>query len=615
MFGEYWSKPCERSTADNSVLGYEEKLFWNDGSLRFSYVGEKCNDKTNYTMNVMLHCDYSGSKTDFMGAFHESKQCEATIILRTPLACLPTPQNLIKPNCVVKGESGDVFNFNSLKDTNHKAEGPNKSTFIIGICNPVLYGHEAACEAGSSVCLHDPNAKNGTSQYRNLGVMTEDFEFHHKTEEYEGDLISLTLKSNEICENKTNFITKIIFTCDRLATASFPTFHTMVDCTYIFSWPTALACRDATPCQVSDVETGVSYDFSSLSGIKYEAVNLNNTEEKIIFSVCSPADEPCMKQTGSCVVKNKNQQSTQAGLANNNLKLDKKSPYLLYEDGAVCRKPGNKFSTRIDFICADDEKDEGPVAIEDGCAITIHFKTLLACGNIKNCITKTVDDEEINLTPLIDFDGNYVATINEKALSNETSPVQYLLNVCRPLNSKYSLNCRGAAGACRTVVARNGKHENELSLGHPDYSMAAMKVGDNTEVIMKYFNGGACLTDPSDFSSTRVRFFCDEKAGLGNPILQSIDQCQYSFDFPTNILCKEQNAELKNGSCSLVNEKLSVSVDLKLFGTLNYKVGDKTLNICSSGSETKFYTIVYKESMVRIEFAQETGKGELIIVS
>lgn len=178
-------------------------------------------------MNVMLHCDYSGSKTDFMGAFHETEQCEATIIMRTPQACLPTPSHLIKPNCIIDSGKGYVFNFNSLKDTNHKTEGPNQTTFIIGICNPVLYGHESACEVGTSICLHDPNAKNGSSQYKNMGQMTEDFEFHPKTEEFENDLISLTLKSNEVCEGETMFTSKIAFMCDQLATASFPTYHSI----------------------------------------------------------------------------------------------------------------------------------------------------------------------------------------------------------------------------------------------------------------------------------------------------------------------------------------------------------------------------------------------------
>lgn len=554
-------------------------------------------------MDVMLHCDYSGTKKDFLGAFHESGKCDAQIFMQTPLACLPATENLEKTNCLVKSPKGDVFNFQSLRNYNHKIDGKNGKSFVIGVCNPVLYGHEAACEAGASVCMVDSNAKDLKDKYKSLGFMTQDFK-------YEDNYIGLTMTSKEKCGVNETYVSEIMFECDELAKVSYPTHQVTIGCSHVFSWPTQLACADKKVCQVSNVDTGVSFDFSTLAKVQYEAVNANNTDEKILFSVCSPAEEPCMKNSGSCVVKKTNNQSTQAGIVNSDLKLNGKNPYLLYENGAICKKIGSKFSTRIDFICADSPSDEGAVAIEDGCDITIHFKTMLACDFIKNCMTKSNNDEEIDLRPLIDFDGNYVANVNKTNLPKESAPVQYLLNVCRPLNSKYSLNCRGSSGACRTELETDGKHEKEMSLGHPDYSLTTKKVRDTNEVTMKYFDGAKCPTDPSENATTKIRFYCDETVGLGNPILQSIENCEYSFDFPTNILCNELNVEIQNGTCSLVNPHTSVSMDLKLFGTDGvYKVGDKEVNICG-GSGEKLYTIVYKQSMVRIEFVQGTGKGE-----
>jgi insulin-like growth factor 2 receptor len=586
------------------VLGFRDKLYWNDGSLRFSYVGEKCRDGANYTLDVMLHCDYSGQKKDFLGAFHESESCSAHIFMQTPAACLPAVDNLLKQNCVVKSPSGDVFNFNSLRNYNHKVDGKDGKSFVIGICNPVLYGHQVACDTGASVCMIDSNAKEPKDKYKSVGVMTQDLK-------YEDNFISLTMTSSEKCSGDKTYSSRIMFECDQLATVSYPTYHSTIDCLHSFSWPTQLACPQKKSCQVSDVDTGVSFDFSSLANVQYEAVNTNNTEEKILFSVCSPAKEPCLQNSGSCVVKTRNNQSTLAGLVNSELKLNGKNPYLLYEGGASCKVTGSKLSTRIDFICADNATDEGAVAIEDGCAITIHFKTMLACEFIKNCVTKTSDDQEIDLRPLIDFEGNYIATVNKETLPKEVAPVQYLLNVCRPLNSKYSLNCHGSAGACRTEIETDGKHEREMSLGHPDYSLATRKVGETYKVTMKYFDGATCPTDKSENVTTKINFFCDEKVGLGNPILQSVDHCEYSFDFPTNILCNELNVEIQNESCSLVNPHTSVMMDLKLFGNNGvYRVGDKDVNLCGVGAEAKFYTIVYKQSLVRIEFSEGSGKGE-----
>lgn len=576
---------------------------WNDGSIRFSYTGEKCDDKSNYTMNVMLHCDYAETKNDFIGVFYDTGHCEVNVFLRTPAACLPVADNFKNINCVVKGSDG-VYDFSSLRNSNHKAAGPNETTFIIGICNPTLYSHEAACEAGTSVCLYNSKAASGESQYKNMGMMTQAFK-------QENGYIGLTMTTKEPCEGNKTYSSKFMFECDPLAEVSYPTFHSTVNCVNIFSWPTALACADKKPCQVADADTGVSYDFSSLSGTQFVAINKNNTEETIHFSVCSQVNEPCMKSSGSCVVKNSNKQSTQAGVVNDVLKLNGKNAYLLYENGASCKQLGNKFTTRIDFVCADNKTDEVPVAVEDGCSITIYFKTLLACKYIKNCVAKTLDDEEIDLRPLIDFDGNYEATVNVKNLPKETGSVMYLLNVCRPLNAKYSLNCHGTSGACRTEIEKDGKHENEMSLGHPDYSLSTVKKGDSNEVIMKYFDGAQCPTDKDENVTTEIRFYCNETAGLGNPILQNIDQCKYSFDFPTNILCHERLVDMRNGSCQLVNDKASVSVDLTLFGENGvYKVDGKDVSICG-GEGTKFYTIVYKQSMVRIEFQLPSGNGEL----
>lgn len=552
-------------------------------------------------MNVMLHCDQSGSKNDFLGAFHESGKCEATIVMRTPLACLPTPDHTIA-KCVIKNSNEEVFDFSSLKNANHKAKGPDGTTFMIGICNPILYGHEAACEAETSVCQIDPKEQEPAKRFKNVGMMKQDFKF-------EGRHITLTMTSKEPCKDNKTFSSRFVFECDPLAKFSYPTYISTKDCVHSFSWLTDLACPAKQSCKVANSHTGLTFDLSSLANIQYKAVMPNKSEETIYFSVCSAADEPCMKSTGSCLVKNSNKQSTQAGIANDNLKFDGKNPYLEYDSGAICKKPGSNYKTRIDFICADNEQDEKQITIEDDCAITIHFKTLLVCSNIKNCIAKTLDDEEINLTPLIDFDGNYIATVDETKLPKEKAPVQYLLNVCRPLNSKYSLNCRGSAGACRTVLEDNGKHELELNLGHPDYSLATRKNGDTTDVIMKYFEGGTCPTDEAENVTTNIRFYCNETAGLGNPILESIDNCEYSFDFPTNILCNEKILTVGQGSCLLGNNQ--ASVDLKLFGNSGvYKVGKNEVNLCA-GTETKFYTLVYRDSMVRIEYALGSDNGEL----
>lgn len=126
---------------------------------------------------------------------------------------------------------------------------------------------------------------------------------------------------------------------------------------------------------------------------------------------------------------------------------------------------------------------------------------------------------------------------------------------------------------------------------------------NTTAVIMKYFKGSKCPTDSTEDILTKVTFFCDETVGLGNPILQSIEHCEYAFDFPTNILCKDRRISMKSeeNSCELMNEKLNVSVDLRPIGVFEDDGKSTKIDICDS-SVKKTFTINYRQSMILVQF-------------
>lgn len=582
----------------------EPELSWNDGRLAMKYTGERCNNSTNYTLQLILQCDYSGDVHNNVGVFSHEESCDKLILMHVKEACLPKPESFVNTKCFLNTKSGKTINFHKLRNENFEtAMTHDRVKFIIGVCDPVLYGHESACEAGTTVCQVDTKA-TGADRYKNIGSMTRDFY------EEAGDVI-LTLSSQEICKSNTSkkLETHIIFTCDPLEKTGSPVYAGMTDCVHIFIWSTSQACaieEKSTSCSAMNPQTGESYDFTSLAGTQFEAVNKNNSEEKILFSICSEAKQPCIQGAGSCILKTRNNSTTQAGVSNSNLKMEGNNVYLKYESGSICQKQGQYYSTKIYFICADDAQDEGAVAIEDGCDIVIHYKTLLACTKQKFCRAQRMDGRQFDLSPLIDYDGNYVATVNKDNLPKEASEqIQYVLNVCRPLNSIYSLNCRGSSGACRTILDKNGKHENEMSLGHSDFILQATR---DDKVIMKYFDGALCPTDSSENITTKITFFCDEKAGYGQPLLQSISQCEYRFDFATGILCDEQLLSISD-NCSLVNSKTSVSLDMKLLGDDGvYNVNGNKIDICGT-NENKFHTIVYSQSLVRIEFPYKKDNG------
>ncbi len=380
-------------------------------------------------------------------------------MLRTPLACLPLPEHVKNAAMTVKTPNNKILNFKSLQSSNHEVY--NATNFHIGF--PILYGHNLMCEAGTSVCYVNTSSTDSSRKYVNMGAMTSDFK-------YEKGRVVLRLTSTEICTKDRKFSSEIIFECDNLINGDgSPEFSGTSDCIHKFSWKTNLACEHERPCQLTTSD-GQFYDFSALRGIQFKTFYPNKTDKAIYFSICGPAQYPCEGDVGSCIVTEVNPLSRKiqsAGNFNSSLQLENsKNVFLKYENGAQCNADGRKLSTKIEFVVADDQQDEATLLIEDECDIVIHFKTLLANANVKNCVAKTADDEEIDLSALINYKENYVAKVNEKTLLNETSEhkVQYLLNVCRPLNSKYSLNCGGNSAACRSVIV-DEKHEEELSLG------------------------------------------------------------------------------------------------------------------------------------------------------
>lgn len=94
--------------------------------------------------------------------------------------------------------------------------------------------------------------------------------------------------------------------------------------------------------------------------------------------------------------------------------------------------------------------------------------------------------------------------------------------------------------------------------------MESSFVDNKTVVELMYFQGDECTKDTN--FSTSIKFFCDQKAGLGNPILQNIEDCHYLFDFPTIVMCETEPIEFHKDSCEIYSRNLDKTKDLKIFG-------------------------------------------------
>lgn len=98
----------------------------------------------------------------------------------------------------------------------------------------------------------------------------------------------------------------------------------------------------------------------------------------------------------------------------------------------------------------------------------------------------------------------------------------------------------------------NGKLENETSLGYPDVSLTAL----NDSAQLKYLRGDKCSNSTADdVSSSVVNFKCNAKAGRGRPVLTEVDEgeCHYTFEWETNAVCKDTEAEYKD--CAVTNKE------------------------------------------------------------
>lgn len=405
-----------------------------------------------------MHCDYDATTNVPLLMPYMENQCDFFMVLQTKLACFPETDHFPGKKCLVRdNETNHTYNLNLLSNFNYKVREGDLD-FLISICRPVLYGHEAMCPPGSNICLiKNHTESNSKDKFVNYGSMTADPTIVDRN-------IVIKMTSNEEC-TKTDKINSIItFECDYSVVSEQPEFIRKTGCNYYFRWRTQHACPFKSPCSGFNNVTGETYDFSSLMSHKYNVTKENDKTQVFLFGVCEAAGEPCVGKSGSCQLLADKHQTNGMGLSNDKIINNViGAPFLLYDSGPICSGT-TKYTTKIEFICPTKDHREGPILIEDTqCQLTIHFLTKLACKATNYCkINRKDNDGVIDLSGLIltGIGENYVTKVN-KELSEDQDPVQYLLNICRPLNSIYSLNCNGGSAACRTVN-QNGKHEEEL---------------------------------------------------------------------------------------------------------------------------------------------------------
>lgn len=441
----------------------------------------------------------------------------------------------------------------SLSSSNNKVMDRQKSHFLINVCKPVLYGYDAMCPPGSNICFVDSTATDVKQKYRNFGTALG-------SPTFEGDNVIMRFKSDERCNATHNISSTIIFNCDPNVKVEEPEFIMKDGCEYKFAWYTSLICEEIDSCVAVDPHTGHKYDLSSLSGITYNVTQQNSTYS---FAICDTPKEQCIGDAGSCRTHGGSVASL--GITSKHLYFNETgSPYLIYESGSACKSLDEKWSTKIEFICAS-EGTIGPKVIENtGCMLIIQFVTSLACPeNQISCEATNSDNTKISLGPLKSATHNYRALINDTLKATEGAPIEYYINVCRPLVPQYGLSCPGGSAACRAIRG-NSTPEQEIGLGFPDVSLTIVDKPEGQRAQLKYLRGNTCSKDTSTAITSTIEFYCTPKAGQGLPILQEIiDHCHYFFTWSTNAICPSKDAEFKSKSCEIYNEDTALNYNLR----------------------------------------------------
>ncbi|XP_034487896.1 cation-independent mannose-6-phosphate receptor isoform X2 [Drosophila innubila] len=618
---------CLKKQGKEYVLGRQQELHYRNGKMYLNYTsGAKCENGTgNYQLIVRLICDYTMDVSPLRVTPYAEDACTFYAEYETPSACLPIPDAMQSNSCSVRyTNTGDSFDLLPLSENNYRTTNRQGSFFIINVCKPVLYGESAMCPPGSSICLYDPKTTDLKNRFINFGNVQSQPTIK------DGQLL-LRHESSTPCagNSSANYTSIIYFYCDKSVRNSHPEFMgpDQDGCTYRFSFSTPLACKTVKPC--SAVTSGHELlDLSPLSG--HGPHKLTKDGKTYTVGVCASAGTPCLANGGACY--DQNGQSTELGNFNSQLRFNQSdSPYLLYEGGGKCDSSDRLWSTKIEFVCANNAtKDNGGAKsngattdavqiIEDSnCQLLIQYQTPHACRQQIRCKGKVYVDssdgsgsnseELVDLTPLINANENYQAIVDPKSKAAQQLPkdTKFFLNVCRPLVPKYQLGCAGGSGACMAKMSSAGAPEEEHSLGFPLIQLMPI---NRTAAELIYLKGDPCPTDKSMNLSTKIHFSCNMRAGRGQPVLSSIDDCNYHFDWDTSVICPPHECTFSEDTCEIVQDEAGMRFNFKnaSFATdgkieIEYKKQKLLLNVC--GAHRRAMTD-YSQDLVNLFFTHD----------
>ncbi|KAG8444174.1 hypothetical protein GDO86_009380 [Hymenochirus boettgeri] len=520
-----------------------------DGSLTIVYLnGDICHDKERYSTRIIFQCDHNiGSPV-----FQQQDGCEFVFLWRTPEACPVVRAE--GDHCQVKDPKyGYLYNLKPLgeKDINVKAED---YVYTFKVCGAISKQVCTGAQNVSSCQVKDANHKVA-------GLFNQKLTF-------ENGLISINYTDGELCHNIYKRSTVVLFICGH--TDQQPYFlRETPDCSYMFQWPTPLACPPFKfiDCSYKDNE-GNSYDLSSLSihNENWKPI-LPGSTQKYRLNVCRslvPEIGPASCKEGAAACLFEENKSINLGEIASSPRWEDGVSVLEYNNGDQCPDGIRNRTTTIRFKCDKSKTDSKPrvITVLENCDYQFLWITAAACPlNISmqdHCrVTNPTTGHLFDLSKLNKTEG-YSINYYKKSIR---------LNICSGMRSE----CAPGVGVC---ISEGGRH---LSAGNAQTQIKYM----DQVLSLVYEDGDPCSKNNLKHRSV-FNFVCGTDSSTdGSPTLVSFDEtsCTWYFSWHTSIVCEEKT------KCSVYNGTSLIDLSPLIKHSGNYETLDGT----ASGNLADFY--------------------------
>ncbi|KAG7509424.1 cation-independent mannose-6-phosphate receptor [Solea senegalensis] len=507
------------------------------GAISITYQnGDQCSPSARYSTRIILQCDdYPGSPM-----FDRKDGCEYVFIWRTSDAC-PIRKSQGSECRVRDPKTGYEFNLSSLKGQDYPVRS-GKYIYHLSVCEGLRRG----------VCTHAVTGIETVSSCQVDGQQHKIAGMANQILSYVGDQLILNYTSGEVCHKLYQRSTEIYFSCHPDRKPGVPEFiKETPDCTYLFSWPTALACVPVktTSCSYNDGQ-GLSYDLSplALDSRNWEAeMPTASTDKRFYINVCRSLVQQegswkCPSNAASC--GKVGDEYLSLGQVESGPTWDGSVLKLQYTSGQTCPDGRRTRSSIIRFKCDRDKVDSRPTlisALED-CVYTFLWLTAAACPlnstQHDDCrVTNPATGHLFDLNSLTK-EGGYTV------YDHQEHRKMFRMNIC---GNMVNTGCSPDTAVCikETNTAVSGGQVSR-KLSYKDHV-----------VELTYEGGGPCAANPNLKHSTVIHFIC-RPPNMGSapqqPVLIDSDAqtCTHFFSFHTPLLCEQPvKCSIQNGSSLL----------------------------------------------------------------